>query len=355
MESEPVRFFTRELETLAEEARTVLARFVGCRPADLVFVRNATEGVNTVLRSLELEPGDELLTTDHAYPACRNALEHVASRSGATVVVAPVPFPIESEERVVGAVEAAASPRTRIALIDHVTSPTGLVLPVASLVRRLAGKGIDTLVDGAHAPGMLPLDVEGIGAAYYAGNCHKWICSPKGAGFLHVRPDRQEGVVPLTISHGWSAPTGNRSRFRILFDWTGTEDPTPHLCVTEAIRWMGNLHPGGWDELRRRNRETALLGRALLAEALGCAPPCPDGMIGSLAALPIPDGSAAPPGPPPAIDPLQERLFAEEGIEVPVVAWPRPPARLVRISAQAYNRVDQYEKLASALVRRLGL
>lgn len=349
MEREPVRFFLRELEAPLDQARAALADFVGADADDLAFVPNATAGVNTVLRSLELEPGDELLTTDHEYNACRNALEATAARAGARVVVAAVPFPLESPDQVVEAVLAAAGPRTRLALVDHVTSQTGLVLPVARIVEALQERGIDTLVDGAHAPGMVPLDLRALGAAYYTGNCHKWICAPKGAALLHVRRDRQQRVRPLSISHGANATREDRSRFRLEFDWTGTFDPTPFLCVPEALRFMEGLLPGGWPALQEHNRRTALAARALLCEARGCAAPCPDEMIGSLASVPLPPGDGAPLRSALDLDPLQDALLERHGVEVPVIPWPAPPRRLLRISAQIYNERTEYERLIGGL------
>jgi isopenicillin-N epimerase len=248
----------------------------------------------------------------------------------------------------------AVTPRTRLALLDHVTSQTGLVLPIARLVRELDAMGVDTLVDGAHAPGMIDLNIDAIGAAYYTGNCHKWLCAPKGAGFLHVRSDRRETIRPLVISHGANSTRTERSRFHLEFDWVGTDDPTAMLCVPEAIRFMGSLLPGGWDELRAHNRALVLKGRDIVCRALDIASPCPDEMIGSLASMPLAPGSADPPASALYADPLQAVLLERWGIEVPVIPWPAPPRRLIRISAQLYNSSEEYELLAEALRELFG-
>ncbi|MRG94404.1 aminotransferase class V-fold PLP-dependent enzyme [Polyangium spumosum] len=349
MEREAVRFFLRELEPLAAAAREALGAFVGAGPDDIAFVPNATAGVNTVLRSLDLRPGDELVTTDHEYNACKNALDAAAARAGARVVVARVPFPIDSPDHVVTAVLDCVGPRTRLVLVDHVTSQTGLVLPVERLVPELARRGVDTLVDGAHAPGMVPLDLRALGAAYYTGNCHKWMCAPKGAAFLHVRPDKQLDVRPLSISHGANSTRTDVSRFRLEFDWTGTHDPTPYLVLPEAIRFLSSLLPGGIAALAAHNRGTVLAARERLCEALDVPPPTPDAMIGSLASVPLPDGTGEPPPPPFSFDPLQEALFTRHSIEVPVTPFPPPRGRLLRISAQIYNDAEEYARLVDAL------
>ena len=344
LEAEPVRFLHRELEGRLAAARTALGAFVGADPDDLAFVPNATTGVNTVLQSLDFATGEELLVTDHGYNACRNAVERVAVRAGLRVVVAPVPFPVEGPDQVVEAVLGRVGARTRLALLDHVTSPTGLVFPIERLVSELASRGVDTLVDGAHAPGLLPLDVEALGAAYYTGNCHKWLCAPKGAAFLHVRRDRQAGIRPLVVSHGANAPRTDRSRFRLEFDWTGTADPTAYLTVPEALRYLGGLMTGGWPALMARNREVALAARRVLCVALGVATPAPDSMIGSLAAVELPSGAGDP-------EALQRALFDRFGIEALAFVWPSPPVRLLRVSAQLYNTAGDYERLAAALAR----
>jgi isopenicillin-N epimerase len=243
--------------------------------------------------------------------------------------------------------------RTRLALLDHITSPTGLVLPIDRLTAELGERSVEVLVDGAHAPGMVPLALRDLGAAYYTGNCHKWLCAPKGSGFLWVRRDRRAVIRPLTISHGASATQPGRPRFRLEFDWTGTSDPTPWLAVPKAIDYVGSLLPGGWPAVMARNHELALEARRLLCTVAGTPPPCPDEMIGSLASVPLPDGRKAEIGwrrP----DPLQRRLLDGWGIEVPVMSWPAAPRRLVRVSAQLYNRREHYARLAEALGQELA-
>ena len=345
VESEPVRFFKRELEPLLDEALESLARFLHAHEKDLAVVPNATAGVNTVLRSLAFREGDELLVTDHAYGACRNAIDFVAERAGAKVVVAQIPFPIRSPAEVIDRVLEKAGPRTRLALIDHITSPTALVFPIAELVKALAARGIDTLVDGAHGPGQVAIDLTALGAAYYAGNCHKWLCAPKGAGFLHVREDKQREIRPLSISHGATSQRGDRSRFRLEFDWQGTFDATAFLSIPEAIRFLGGLLPGGWAEVRSRNHALALAGRDALCRALELPPPAPDGMLGSMAAIALPGRCEPEKG----ADPLQDTLFFEHHLEVPITPWFSPRARLLRISAQLYNQEEDYERLAKTL------
>jgi isopenicillin-N epimerase len=350
LERQPVQFFVRDLEKLLDEARDALAKFMGANPDELVFVPNATAGINTVLRSLKFKRGDELLATNHEYNACRNALDFVAGQAGARVVVATIPFPLRSAGEIVDAILSRVTSRTRLALLDHVTSQTGLILPIERLVRELDRRGVDALVDGAHAPGMVPLKLRRIGAAYYTGNCHKWLCAPKGAGFLGVRHDRQESIRPLAISHGANSPRADRSRFLIEFGWTGTWDPSACLSLPEALRFVDSLLPGGWSEVMKRNRQLVLAGRRILCDALRIERPCPDDFIGSLATVPLPDApEQQAPLSPLYADPLQDRLLSEYAIEVPVIPWPAPPQRLLRISAQLYNSLPQYERLAGVL------
>jgi isopenicillin-N epimerase len=348
MEEEPVSFLVRELEPLLDATRAELGKFVGASPDDLAFVPNATTAVNGVLHSLELHFGDELLVTSHEYNACRNTLDNVAARAGAKVVIVHIPFPIRGPDEVVERISVAATDRTRLLLVDHITSQTALVFPIDRIVREMQSRGIDTLVDGAHAPGMLPLDLRSLGAAYYTGNLHKWVCAPKGAGLLYVRDDRRATVHPAVTSHGANSSRTDRSRFHLEFDWTGTFDPTPWLAVSSALQFLPSLVAGGWPEVMRRNHELALRGRDALCHALSIDKPAPDGMLGSMAAVPLPDGSAET-APSLDGDPLQDELFERFAIEVPVVPWPHPPKRVLRVSAQLYNQAEEYDLLANAL------
>ncbi len=361
LERDPVSFFVRRYERLFDEARVELATFIGAEAEGLVLLPNATTGVNTVLRSIEFDPGDELIVTDHEYNACRNAIDVVAARRKARVVIVPVPFPLADPGEVGRGVLDAASDRTRLVLIDHITSPTGMVLPVAELIAPLRDRGIETLVDGAHGPGMLPLALEDLGATYYAGNCHKWICTPKGAGFLYVNKDARAGVRPLVISHGTNSERTDRSRYHLEFDWTGTLDPTPYLCIPRAIEFMGTLLGGGWEALRRHNRDLVLQGREILCRSLGLEPPCPDEMIASLGTVilenELPAAGSRQGGPAGEEkrnhewyqDPMEKKLYERYGITVPVILWPHPPRRMVRVSGQIYNTIEQYQYLADAI------
>ena len=370
MEAGPVRFLGRELGAELGRAREVLGAFIGADPDDLAFVTNATGAVNMVVRSMTFAAGDEILTTDHEYNAILNVIRHVAGRDGAGAVVAELPFPATSADDIAERIVGAATGRTRLAVISHVTSPTGLVLPIERIVGALAERGIDTLVDGAHAPGMIPLHVDGLGAAYYTGNLHKWVCAPKGSAFLHVRRDRQANVRPATISHGANAPERDRSRFRLEFDWQGTLDPTGWLAVPAALEFIGGLVEGGWPAIMARNRALAIAGRDMLAGVLrpeGGGAAAPAELLGSMAALTMPaDGPLG--GAPLAdqfspldTDPLQAVLYERFGVEVPIVGWPVPAAahpgpatRMIRISMALHNDIDDVEQLVTALKTLAG-
>ncbi len=354
IEANPTRFFLEgEYQDLLDKARRVVARFVGADDAGLVFVTNATAGVNAVLRSLEpsLSPGDEILITDHEYNACTNAAFVSASRAGAVVTTATVPFPLKSRSEVADAVLSAVTDRTRVLLIDAVTSPTGLVMPVTELATQLE-PDIRVMVDAAHAPGMIDFDVTRLGASYVTANCHKWMCSAKGAAFLWVAADRREGLYPAVISHGYNGgwPSGG-GHLHEQFDWTGTHDPTPWLTVPDALGAIEAMHPDGWPGVRATIRKLCLEGRRKLIETLEITEPAPDDMIGAIASVPLPaannSGSVI-------FDPLMAALRDRHGIEVPLFTWPAPPERVLRISAHLYNHPEDYDLLAQALATELS-
>ena len=347
MEREPVRFLAREIEPRLDAARAALAEFVGAEADDIAFVPNATTGVNSVLRSLDLDEHDELLVTTHEYTASRNALDFAAVLNGAKVLTAEIPFPIDSPDVVVERVLEKVTERTRLLLIDHITSLTALVFPVERIVAELNARGIDTLIDGAHAPGMLPLDLRAMGVAFYTGNLHKWVSAPKGAAFLFVRPNRRYEVRPAVISHGASAERRDRSRFHLEFDWTGTFDPTAWLSVPAALQFFASIVEGGWPEVMRRNHELALRARDVMCDRLAIPHPAPDSMLGSMAAFPLPPATKPPT---PFGDSLHDELVAA-GFEVPVQNFPRWPQRVLRVSAQLYNDIGEYERLADFVQR----
>lgn len=359
LERQPVQFLMRDVEGALDIARGQLADFLGAKSSDLAFVANATAGVNAVLRSSAFEAGDEILVTSHGYNACTNAARFVAQRAAGRVVTAEIPFPIEEEDQVIQRVMADVTARTKLAVIDHVTSATALILPIKKIVDALQARGIDVLVDGAHAPGMVKVDLQELGAAYYTGNCHKWLCGPKSAGFLHVREDKQKDIRPTVISHGMNSYRGDRSRFLLEFDWTGTSDPTAILAIPKAIEFLSGLMDGGINELMRANQAMALKGRQLLCEAMGVKPGCPDEMIGSMATISVDDEKAGEPFPVTRsptlnpIEPLQNALLENDAIEVPVMNIGGPPKRQIRISAQVYNSEQDYQDLADALIKLL--
>jgi isopenicillin-N epimerase len=348
MEAEPVQFLWRRYEERLEPARQELARFIGAKSKDLVFVTNATAGVNAVLRSLKLRRGDEVLTTNLDYNACHNVLVEVVRQAGAKLVVADIQFPLNSAAEITAAILQSVTRRTRLALLDHVTSNTALVFPIKQIVRELEARGVDTLVDGAHAPGMLSLNLRELSPTYYTANLHKWVCAPKGAAFLWVREDKQTDLQPAVISHGNNRPRPGFTPFQDRFDWAGTFDPSAWFCVGEAIKFMGGLLPGGWPELRQRNHALAVAARRMLCERLEVEPPCPESLLGSMATVPLPEALQRVP-PSGKIDREQLRLYDQFGIEVPLMRFGQRERRWFRISAQIYNSMADYEYLGAAL------
>ncbi|HYE63075.1 MAG TPA: aminotransferase class V-fold PLP-dependent enzyme [Phycisphaerales bacterium] len=361
LEREPVDFFVNQHWGLMDDSRRALGGFVHARWDCIAPVYNATIGVATALHNLHLMPGDEVLTNTHEYPACQNNLRAIAAKAGAKVVVAEIPFPISSPGQALDAILSRVTDKTKAVLVSHVTSPTGLVLPVEPLVEELNRRGIASIVDGAHAPGMVAaLNLQRMNPTCYTANLHKWVCSPKGSAFLYVRPELRDDVRPVILSNNAEKPRPGRAQFLTEFDYVGTSDYTMFYAVKDAIGLMSSLLPGGFAEVMRRNRELVLKGREVLCRAVGMEPPAPDSMIGSICTLVLPLFDAARmerlrQRPSRYHDALQDALLEKHRIQVPVWGLAGKPERFIRISAQLYNSVEQYEYLAAALKEELAL
>ena len=352
MEREPVRFFEELMPDLLLKSREALGAFLNCSPDDLAFVSNATSGVNTILRSLQFEQGDEILVPNHAYQACRNSIDFVAKGWGAKVVEVAIPFQIDGPQTVVELMKSACSERTKLVMIDTVTSPTGLRMPFEELTEFFEAKGVEVLLDAAHGIGMIPLNLEVLGASYVTSNCHKWLCAPKGSAFLYVREDKQSKIQPLIIRHGHTFPLADTTRFRHEFDWTGTQDISGWCSIPAVIEGMADLIDGGWNSIMQHNHDLAIQGRNVLCKRLGIEPPCPDEMVACISTIQLP-GKIPVKEKMHEPDPLHHILSEKYNIQVPVWSWPSPEGRYLRISAQLYNSIEQYERLADALVNEL--
>lgn len=341
LEAEPVEFLGRRFTALMRAARESLAAFVGADPDDLVFVPNATTGLNSVVRSLRLEPGDEVLATDHEYGALDRTWTFICEKRGARYVRRLLPLPIASAEEILDAVWSGVSDRTRVLFLSHVTSTTAVVLPVAELVRRARERGIVTVIDGAHAPGQIPLDLAALGADFYAGNCHKWMNAPKGSAFLYARRAMQPLLEPLVVSWGWRSDRPGPSRFVDEYEWQGTRDIAAYLTVPAAIEFM---HEHDWPAVQRACHDLARAGRDRINAVTRLAPltPAGDGWFGQMATVALP---------PCDHEALQRRLFDEFTIEIPTFSW--NGGSYLRVSIQAYNDVSDVDALVHALSRLL--
>ena len=352
LESDPVHFFDITSKKLWAEAIETLADFINADKQGMTFVPNATSGVNTVLRALSLKSGDEILVPDHTYQACWNTVDFITKRSGAKTVIVPLPFPIENSEEVTKAILSYTTQKTKLALIDTVTSPTGIRLPFEQIVFELQSKGIDVLLDAAHGPGIVPLDLKKLKPAYATGNTHKWLCTPKGAAFLYIREDKRPEINPLSISHGFSVDGNADEKIRLEFDWTGTQDLTPWLCIPKSIEHVNNLVEGGWTEIMKRNTNLAIEARNIVLEVLQTPKLCPDSMIVGLSAVALPGKGVAtktvleP-------DPLHTLLYEKYNIQVPVFSWPHHNRRYLRTASYLYNSLEEYKYLAEVLKKEI--
>lgn len=334
MESQPTRFFFLELPGALREAAGRLAGFLGATAEDVAFVPNATTGCNAVLRSLGLQAGDEVVHVSHVYNAVRNTIVHLAEQAGARIVVADIPFPRPDAATILTSIERAITKRTRIAVIDHITSPSGLVLPIADIIRLCRAAGVPILVDGAHGAGQVPLDLPALDPDWYVGTCHKWLSAPKGCGFLYARADRRADLHPVTISHGYG------QGFTAEFDWTGTIDPSAYLALPAAIDFFERL---GSEALMARNKALVTEAAALLATRLGTEIGAMPDMIGSMASVRLPlrlDANRS--------EAVRVRQ-ALQAVNMDSPVHPLAGEMWLRLSAYAYNEIGDYERLAELL------
>lgn len=354
MERDSVKFFKADLEPLTDGVREAVGAFTHCRPADLCMVPNATIALATILYNVDFRPGDEVLVCDHDYSSILYELERVCARTGAKMVKATIPFPISGQAEVAERYLACVTPRTRLALVPHITSATSLIFPVAAIVAELNRRQVDVVVDAAHTPGQLQIDIQALNPTYWVGSGHKWLSAPKGTGFMYVRSDKQPGFRTLALSSRAGKIRPDRALYLRDFDYMGTADYTPILAIPQTIRSMGELLPGGWPALMRRNHETILQGRDIVCRALGISPPAPDAMVGSMVTLPLPEPAPEFANRPTKYDDaLQDNLLERHRIVAPIWRWGPKDVRVVRLSAQLYNSVADFEKFAGALVEEL--
>ena len=343
LERNPVEFLGRRSAELLAHSRAVLARALGADPQDLVYLPNASSGVNTVARSIDLRPGDEVLTSDHEYGACDNAWNFVCQRAGANYLPVEIPLPFEVEE-FTRRIWAGVTPRTRVIFLSHITSTTGLIFPLAELCRRAREAGILTVIDGAHVPGHIPLNLNALGADFYTGNCHKWLCAPKGAGFLHVRPQHQHRVDATVVSWGYSAGVTGHTGFDAYtgstllerrLQWQGTRDIAAFLSVPAAIEFQA-VHD--WARVRKACHALAAQTLQRIGELSGLPAVCQDGDFAQMVVIPLP-----------AMNPqwLKQTLFDRYRIEIPVTS--HKDALFVRLSVQGYNTRGDMDALVEAL------
>jgi isopenicillin-N epimerase len=337
MERNPTEFLALELSQALRTSADRLAAFVKGDGSDFAFIENATAGCNMVLNSFRFSPGDEILVTNHGYPAIRKTAEHYASRGGAVVTEVKVPFPIRDPIEIMNAVANRLGPRTQLVILDHVSSPTAIVFPVRELTALCHEAGAKVLIDGAHAPGMLSLDIPAIGVDWHVGNCHKWLMAPKGSGFLWASPSSQAETHPLVISHGYG------QGFAAEFDWIGTRDPTAWLSISAAIDYHFRI---GGRLLRERNTRLAQQAANLLAKHWNTERGADDALTESMSTVRLPLVGEA----------TDERalevrctLRKDHRIDAAVIAF--KGSLWLRLSAQAYNQFHEYERLADAFPR----
>lgn len=344
LEKQPVQFLISELPDLLAEARRTLGQYLNADPDNLVYIPNATFGLNIIARSLKLNPGDEVLTTDHEYGACNNIWQFLSEKRGFVYKQQPIPLPLESDEALVESFWQGVSARTKVVFISHITSTTAVTFPVTEICRRAKEAGILTIIDGAHAPGQIPLDLQEINADFYFGNAHKWLCSPKGAAFLFARPDRHHLLEPLVVGWGWGE---NRtvtygSDYLDYFQWLGTNDLSAYLSVPDAIAFQEAHH---WEDVRRECHLILQEALGQMSHLTGLASPYPDdSFYHQMAVAPLPQITN--------LEAFKTHLYDEFRVEIPCIQW--HDSQFIRISIQGYNSHKDVDALLKALQKMLN-
>ena len=338
LERQPVEFLSRRQKALLADTRAALASYLGAEADDVVYVPNVTTALNIVAQALPLEPGDEILTTDHEYGALERTWTFVCEHRGARLAIRKLPVPITHEDEVVEAVWSGLTPRTKVLFLSHITSPTALTLPIEPLIARARAAGIWTVIDGAHAPGQLDIDLQALGVDFYGGNCHKWLSSAKGAGFLYARKELQSLIEPLVVSWGWRPRDPWSTPFVDAIQRQATHDIAPYLSVPAAIAYQQERD---WPSVRRECHELARLARQSMAELTGVEPLVGDdpAWFAQMASMPLPPGTNA--------EQLKRRLYDEYRVEIPAMAWGDVPC--LRVSVQGYNTRQDIERLIAAV------
>jgi isopenicillin-N epimerase len=342
LERQPVEFLGRRFNSLMQAARQSLAGYLGTDVNNLEFTTNVTESLNIVARSLQLGPGDEVLGTDHEYGALDRTWRFMAREHGFTYLNQTIPVPLTTQDAFVDRLWEGVTPRTRVIFLSHITSPTGLIFPVEPIVRKVRQAGIITVVDGAHAPGQIPLRLDDLDPDYYGGNLHKWLCAPKGAGFLYARPDMQNLLKPLIVSWGFEAEIPGTSRFIDHHEWTGTRDIAAFLSVPTAIEFQ---HENNWERVRSACHDLLHDAQARICALTGLSPLSGKKWFRQMTTAPLPDDTD--------LAAMKNRLYDEFQIEVPLILW--KGQKLIRISVQGYNTQRDLEKLTDALKKIMML
>ncbi len=352
MESLTTRFFTLELKPLMLDSLKYLATFINAPLDNLVFVRNTTTAAYSVLNSLSFDEGDEIVTTNFIYEACRYQLNHLSATKGVVLKFAQIPFPVDSEEQIVTRIFEKLTAKTKLVFLDHVSSETAVVMPLERICKRLKTLNIPVFIDGAHAPGMLPLDLQKLAPDFYAGNCHKWLCAPKGSAFLYVSPEKKEDMLPPVISFFFRSGKTLQEQFFNSFFWTGTaNDYLSCITVKYAIEYLNNSVEGGWQEIMKRNRKLVRTGRDIIKEKLDLEQHTPEEMTGTMVTFRLNSKSDKEPGS--LLDRLFLQLLDQCKIETFIGKLYHSDERILRISAHLYNKESDYERLADCLKKLL--